>query len=609
MRLLQGILIIVCVTALFSCSMDNGTRMFDVQVSVSPADAGTILPSADTVFTKDQQVEIRALPAKGYVFSGWSGDLDETINPLNLNVDKDYALTANFKLKKYELKIESYGQGSVSERIVEQKSKDYDYGTRVELTANPVDGWKFVEWRGDIGSTENPVQLTVDQEKHVSAVFEADQLTLTAKKSGEGSLTIVPDRASYELGATVEISASATAGWEFEKWDGDVSGSDNPIALTMDSAIVLTALFTNKTFAGGSGTENNPYKVATLEQLQAVSNHLDAFFLQTNDIDATPTSGWNSGKGFNPIGDNQSPFTGSYDGNGFSIEALYINRSGESLIGLFGETSYSELKSIILNDIFIEEAGTETGALAGKNDGNISFSHASGSIVGLGSTGGLVGENRGFISGSSSSVIIEDKLYGDRKGGLAGSNLTDGEIVNSYADGDVYGRRYANADSRFTGGLVGFNEGLITGSYATGNVEGGESVGGFVGGNSLVAEILDSYAMGNVSGTRWVGGFVGSHFGTARIVRSYATGFVTGEENVGGFVGFFNSSTAIINWGYWDEETSGVSLGAGAGDPNGTIGLTTEEMTGANAEANMTVLDFDFVWATTIGYPILRWQQ
>ncbi|MGB6872561.1 MAG: GLUG motif-containing protein [Dehalococcoidia bacterium] len=86
------------------------------------------------------------------------------------------------------------------------------------------------------------------------------------------------------------------------------------------------------------------------------------------------------------------------------------------------------------------------------------------------------------------------------------------------------------------GGLVGLNlEGIVSNSYASGNVSGNISVGGLVGGNP--GSVSNSYASANVTGIRSVGGLVGSHnHGT--VDHSYATGSVTGEQNVGGLVGF-----------------------------------------------------------------------
>ena len=102
------------------------------------------------------------------------------------------------------------------------------------------------------------------------------------------------------------------------------------LILILTSSISLFAQF-----AGGSGTARDPWKVATAEQLNNVRSHLNASFIQTADInlDAKP---WNQGEGWKPIGSHRSRFTGNYNGAGFVIKGLKINRPDGDAQGLFG---------------------------------------------------------------------------------------------------------------------------------------------------------------------------------------------------------------------------------------------------------------------------------
>jgi hypothetical protein len=120
------------------------------------------------------------------------------------------------------------------------------------------------------------------------------------------------------------------------------------------------------------------------------------------------------------------------------------------------------------------------------------------------------------------------------------------------------------------GGLVGFNSGTVSNSYATGSVSGYNNVGDLVGGNILGA-ISNSYATGSVSGSSDVGGLAGiNNVGT--ISNSYATGSVSSTGiNVGGLVGY-NTGTGTITNSYWDITTSGQGTSAGG------IGMTTAQM-------------------------------
>ena len=113
------------------------------------------------------------------------------------------------------------------------------------------------------------------------------------------------------------------------------------------------------------------------------------------------------------------------------------------------------------------------------------------------------------------------------------------------------------------GGLVGLNlEGIVSSSYASGNVSGNTSVGGLVGGN--LGSVSNSYTSANVTGNMSVGGLVGSHnHGT--VDHSYSTGSVTGEENVGGLVGF-NYDGTVKSCHAASTVTGSTSVGGLVGD-------------------------------------------
>ena len=144
----------------------------------------------------------------------------------------------------------------------------------------------------------------------------------------------------------------------------------------------------------GSGTGIDPYLIYDVYGLQAMEDYLSSTtFGLANNIDATGTSNWNSGTGFSPVGNSTTPFTGTFDGNSYTISDLFINLPSTSNVGLFGYTSGATLENVGLLNINIT-GGNSVGALAGfiAYSSNIDNSYATGSVSGSGNgVGGLVG--------------------------------------------------------------------------------------------------------------------------------------------------------------------------------------------------------------------------
>jgi len=149
-------------------------------------------------------------------------------------------------------------------------------------------------------------------------------------------------------------------------------------------------------FSGsGSGTEEDPYVITTVEQLQEMKDNLTAYYELGNDIDASATSGWNDGAGFEPIGTENAPFTGSLDGQGYKIENLFINRA-TNYIGLFGYVgSGGVVKNVGLENVNVT-GSVVVGGLVGHNwGGTVSNCYSTGFVSGNNYVAVLVGYNWG----------------------------------------------------------------------------------------------------------------------------------------------------------------------------------------------------------------------
>jgi len=361
-------------------------------------------------------------------------------------------------------------------------------------------------------------------------------------------------------------------------------------------------------FAGGDGSETDPFLIETAVQLDAIRGSYGEYhYRQIADIDLSEYENW-----FPLPGHGVNSFTGSFDGNGYKILNLTINWSNY-YIGLFCSIEGATLKRIALENVNVTGYQCVGGLSGGSYNSVIDSCYVVGNIEGRNIVGGLVGENwGGQINNSYAISVVTSNGYNSyNHGGLVGLNVGEGgEINNSYSKGSVHG-------VNFVGGLVGSNEGspspclpeqsYINNSYSTADVMGTSKVGGLVGYNRFQGIINNSYAMGTVEGYYYVGGLVGHNSYDSEINNCYSIGLVIGNENVGGLIGS-NDNGGIIEDSYWDIESSEQTTSAGG------TGLTTLEMLQSN---NFTSWDFDETWKILDfsglpfirkHYPVLQWQ-
>jgi surface protein len=229
---------------IISCSKDP--IIYTLTTSANPAEGGTVSPTSAT-FEEGQTATITASPSSDYLFQSWSGATGST-NSTSVVMNSDKTVTANFVKKKFALTISVEGEGTVTEKVIKAGSAtDYTIGSVIELTANPSDEWLFVEWKGDVTGTENPVEITVDKAKAVTAVFVKKQYPLTVEVEGEGTVAEKVIKAGaatdYNSGTVVELTATGKTGWEFKEWTGDLESTENPAEITIDKAKTVTAVF------------------------------------------------------------------------------------------------------------------------------------------------------------------------------------------------------------------------------------------------------------------------------------------------------------------------------------------------------------------------------
>ena len=312
-------------------------------------------------------------------------------------------------------------------------------------------------------------------------------------------------------------------------------------------------------FAGGTGTADDPYQIATAEELWDFAelvngtdgNSADpgAHAKLMNDINLSEICGENvdgQSVSWTPIGNEAHRYTGTFDGDGHTISGLYIDSSDNDYKGLFGYLSTD-----------------------GNNTGTVKDLSVSGSVKGDWYVGGVVGRN-------------------------------GGNVINCTFSGSVSGNIYV-------GGVVGQNGGTVENCYNTGSVS-GNSVGGVVGYNSSTVENCYNTGTVNVSGNGYVGGVVGLNDGSSSTVENcYNTGTVTGTDDyVGGVVGDNGGNGNVTDCYFLQTDGVNENLpGIGGGSAEGAKSLTADQF---KNQTSFTDWDFDSTWKieSIFGRPTLQ---
>ena len=358
--------------------------------------------------------------------------------------------------------------------------------------------------------------------------------------------------------STVELMQQATyeaSGWDFGSVWYMIEGETRPFLRMEHDTVIRNA-----------------------HQLQLMRMDLGADYVLANDIDLgnalAAIGGMWSSRGFVPVGNGATPFTGSLDGRGHVIDGLYIDRPGTDYVGLFGAVGPGGLV-VNVGITGAEVAGRwRVGTLVGESEGEIRNTFSAGTVRGSDFVGGLTGSLvGGTLSRSYSRAQVTASGAGGAAGGLVG-RLTSGSLWEVYSEGSVRSVAYS-------GGLVGLNDsGTIT----------------------------DAYGLAAVSGSR-AGGLVGVNYGS--VARAYSIGIVNGQSNAGALVGWNYTAFSSVADSFWDADTS-LTGGVGVNDLNATFNASGASTAGLMSLATFTAAGWDFenTWGIVegISYPYFRWR-
>lgn len=388
--------------------------------------------------------------------------------------------------------------------------------------------------------------IVLNSSKLTANVGEKITITATVKDINNQPISNAQVSFSTSLGTiTPQNAVTNQEGVAYAELTSNQEGMATVAATIDDKTETIQIIFVTPQSGGGSGTgplrqpDYDEIPIYTAEELSKIGNDpsypRNAKYIQMADISLSGYSNWN------PLCSTTSnSFTGRYDGNGFVISDLTINRPNADFQGLFGY-NYGTLKNIVIKNANIT-ANSQSGGLVASNGGIIDNSRVEGYIYATYTVGGITGSNATTNSQIINSIAITNVTGKSNIGGLIG--LNSGTIRNSYHDGTVTGYSSSATDLlENIGGLAGYNSGSIENCYSTGDVivpaafSNTSDVGGLVGENNKNATIINSCTTANVSTSAdRVGGLVGNNYGA--VVQSYALSNVYGDSAVGGLVGY-----------------------------------------------------------------------
>ncbi|MEI7667628.1 MAG: hypothetical protein WCI62_01360, partial [Erysipelotrichaceae bacterium] len=385
-------------------------------------------------------------------------------------------------------------------------------------------------------------------------------------------------------------------------------------------------------FAGGDGSLANPWQISTKAHLMdiGIGGALSASYILNNDIDI-------SGSNWDPIGTDSLYFSGTFDGNGYTISGLTIDSTFDmhggdnKYIGLFGYLYDASVTDLALSQVDINvqmnESNAMVGALAGQAyvssygptisyitvDGTVMVRYyateASAHSMYI-STGGLLGGYNAsgdsqisllnnITSTADVSIGAESVVAGDMfwvySGGIVGSAYNTGLVYSDYYGGEVnavlYGGVVPSAITfvTYVGGLAGDISDNATDKFTVlewndvgkdgfdTTINGYNYVGGLVGrmDTNIMSDAQNCSATDlTIYGESYVGGFAGT-IARYRFMASTANDITIYPTGLNARTNFGGLFGYIIN-GYVFQDTLGnIRIEGFAGNVGGVSGYSS----------------------------------
>ena len=258
-------------------------------------------------------------------------------------------------------------------------------------------------------------------------------------------------------------------------------------------------------------TTSSVIKITTIDDLYSINDNLHGDYVLEADIDL-------EGENFSALGTTETPFTGTFDGNGYAIKNLTIDQN-KNQQGIFSNIVGGSIKNLSVHNATVK-GNSYVGILAGEmQDGSIENCSISGDVSVYAKNivaGGLIGE---------------------------GENV---RIINSSSSGDIWSNNYS-------GGLIGrINIGRIENSEFEGSVESKNNNAGGISGESFQIDVIETTSISTINGNNNVGGLFGYIYNSS-ITDSIWQGEVYAKnQRAGGIVGLAEETNILRCISYGD---------------------------------------------------------
>ncbi|MEO6521387.1 MAG: ice-binding family protein [Mucilaginibacter sp.] len=298
-----------------------------VVLSSNPIAGGSTTGSGS--YTSGSSVTVTATANVGYTFANWTenGNVVSTSAAYTFALSASRTLVANFTVITFTLTTSAVN-GTV---VANPNQTTYNFGSAVQLTASPATGYVFTGWSGDATGTANPLTVTMNANKNITATFAPITFTLTVTALN-GAVVKNPNATNYNSGTIVQLTATANPGYTFTGWTVDATGTTNPLSVTMNANKNITANFTL-----------NPAVGPTLANLGGAGNFT---ILTQAGITDVPTSAITGNIGASPI-----------SGASLVIGCPEVNGTIYTIDGA-GQTSACAVTNKNLVDIAVADMGT-----------------------------------------------------------------------------------------------------------------------------------------------------------------------------------------------------------------------------------------------------------